>query len=575
MVERNAVELAHAVSDFRRLRRRADLERMLAGLTGSSADLLSFEEVRRQLRATAANKRQLREIPLDAIIGSVGRYQDFSRSFLPRTDADANRWARVMVASQNMAGVPPIDVYQIGDAYFVVDGNHRVSVARQNGAKTIQAYVTPFHTRVPLTPEMGPRDLVIRAEQVEFLEQTALDETRPDADLTLTEPGQYRALLEQILVHKYCLDEGRETPTTLKEAAAHFYDTVYMPLVQIIRELGLLREFPGRTETDLFLWITEHREELEEQLGWSISPDRAAEDLAERRASRGKMGEQMLEMILPEGLTPPPRAGLWRRGREPQHDTWLFDELLVPISGEPAGWEALEQAILIAQRERARLYGLHVVRNEEQRASQAAQAVQAEFDARCKAAGVIGRLALEVGQVARAIRERSRWSDLVVLQISYPPGPGPLNRLKSGLHTLIRTSVRPVLTVPRATRVVERCLLAFDGSPKSEEAMVLAAYLALRWSRPLVVVTVADQRHPSVEGARIRAKAYLSERGVNAEFITASGEPGEAIVAAAERTNSQLVIMGGYGHDPVSNLLLGSTVEQVLRTRRLPTLICP
>jgi nucleotide-binding universal stress UspA family protein len=346
-------------------------------------------------------------------------------------------------------------------------------------------------------------------------------------------------------------------------------------VAQTIRERGLLREFPGRTETDLYLWITEHREELEAQLGWSISADRAAEDLAERRSSQGKVGEQMLEMILPEGLVAPPPAGLWRRGREPQHDTWLFDELLVPISGEPAGWEALEQAIVLAQREQARLYGLHVVRDAEQLASPAALALQAEFAARCKAAGVAGRLALEAGQVARTIRERSRWSDLVVLQISYPPGPGPLSRLKSGLHNLIRTSLRPVLTVPRAARVVERYLLAYDGSPKSEEAMVLAAYLALRWRRSLTVVTVADQRHPSVEGARIRAKAYLAERGVTAEFLTASGSPGAAIVAAAERTGSQVVIMGGYGQGPVSNLLLGSTVEEVLRTRRMPTLICP
>jgi nucleotide-binding universal stress UspA family protein len=422
---------------------------------------------------------------------------------------------------------------------------------------------------------MGPRDLVIRAEQAEFLEQTRLDETRPDADLTLTEPGQYRALLEQIEVHKYYLDEGGGAPTSLVDAAAHFYDAVYLPVAQTIRERGLLREFPGRTETDLYLWITEHREELETQLGWSISADRAAEDLAERRSSQGKVGEQMLEMILPEGLVAPPPAGLWRRGREPQHDTWLFDELLVPISGEPAGWEALEQAIVLAQREQARLYGLHVVRDAEQLASPAALALQAEFAARCKAAGVAGRLALEAGQVARTIRERSRWSDLVVLQISYPPGPGPLSRLKSGLHNLIRTSLRPVLTVPKATRVVERYLLAYDGSPKSEEAMVLAAYLALRWRRSLTVVTVADQRHPSVEGARIRAKAYLAERGVTAEFLTASGSPGAAIVAAAERTGSQVVIMGGYGQGPVSNLLLGSTVEEVLRTRRMPTLICP
>lgn len=562
-----------AVADFRRLRRRANIERLLAGATGGSADLLNFEEVRRKLRATAASERQLREIPLDAIIGSVGRYQDFTRSFLPRTDSDADRWARVMVASNDMAGLPPIEVYQIGEVYFVVDGNHRVSVARQNGATTIQAYVIPFRSRVPLTPTMRAADLVISAEQALFLEATRLDESRPGSTLALTEPGQYLVLREHIDVHGFYMELARNAPVTLEEAAADWYDAVYLPAVQIIRDYGLLREFPGRTETDLYLWLAEHRAELEAQLGWEIPAERAAADLARRQG--GGPAEQMLEMILPDELAPPPPPGAWRRGQPAPGDTWLFDEILVPVSGEPAGWAAVDQAIILAGLEQARLYGLHVLRDEAQRHGPAALAVQAEFARRCAEAGVQGRMALEVGPVARTIRERSHWADLVVLQISHPPGPKPLARLKSGLHTLIRTSVRPVLTVPQAATSLSRILLAYDASPKSEEALVLATYLAARWDVPLTVVTVADPKQPSVEGARIRARAYLGQHAVKAEFLTGSGAPGAAILAAAERTASGLVVLGGYGQGTVSGLLLGSVVEEVLRTRRLPTLICP
>ncbi len=562
-----------AVADFRRLRRRAQMERLLAGATGSSADLLNFEEVRRKLRATAANERQLREIPLDAIVGSVGRYQDFTRSFLPRTDADADRWARVMVAANAMAGLPPIEVYQIGEAYFVVDGNHRVSVARQNGATSIQAYVIPFRSRVPLSPNAQPRDLLLRAEQAGFLEATRLDESRPGASMTLTEPGQYLTLREHIDVHGFYMELERNAPVTLEEAAAHWYDVVYLPVAQIIRDQGLLREFPDRTETDLYLWLAEHRAELEAQLGWEIPTARAAVDLAERQGAGA--GEPLLEMLLPGELAPPPPPGAWRRGRPAPGDTWLFDEILVPISGEPAGWAAVDQAITLARLEQARLYGLHIVRDEAQRQSEAARTLQAEFARRCAEAGVTGRMALEVGNVARTIRERSRWADLVVLQISYPPGPRPLERLKSGLHTLIRTSVRPVLTVPQATAKLDHIMLAYDASPKAEEALVLATYLAVRWSVPLGVITVADPKQPSVEGARIRARSYLGRHGVRAEFITGSGAPGAAILAAAERAASDLLVMGGHGLGPVSDLLLGSAVEEVLRTRRLPTLICP
>jgi nucleotide-binding universal stress UspA family protein len=573
--DNNRSQLALAVEDFRRLRRRASLERLLAGLTGGQADLLNFDEVRKKLRATAVSERQLREIPLDAIVGSVGRYQDFSRTFLPRTDADAERWARVMLASDSLTGLPPIEVYQIGEVYFVVDGNHRVSVARQNGAKTIPAYVIPFRARVPLTPGARPRDLLLGAEQTAFLEATRLDEMRPDVDLTLTELGQYHLLREHIDVHGFSMELERGTPVTLEEAATDWLDRVYTPAVALMRDRGLLHEFPGRTEADLFLWVAEHRVELEGRLGWEITTEQATTDLVGRKGAIESAGEQVLDRLIPDELTPPPPPGLWRRDRLEPGDAWLFDEILVPVSGEPAGWEAVEQALAIARVEGARLYGLHVLRDGAQRQSAAAEAVRTEFARRCAEAGVNGRLALEVGPVARTIRERSRWADLVVLQISHPPGPGPLARLKSGLHSLIRTVARPVLTVPRATGALRRILLAYDASPRAEEALVLAAYLTVRWTVPLAVVTVADPRQPSLESARISVQDALERRGVTAEFITTAGAPGPAILAAAERTASDLIVIGGHGQNPVSDLLLGSAVEEVLRAGRLPTLICP
>ena len=131
-------QLSAAVEDFRRARRKASLEQVLARLTGKTIDLLSYEDVRRKLRATSGVSQDLREIPLDAIIGSVGRYADFTRSFLPRKDSDEGRWARVKVAVDDLSGLPPIEVYQVGEAYFVRDGNHRVSIARELGATHIQ-----------------------------------------------------------------------------------------------------------------------------------------------------------------------------------------------------------------------------------------------------------------------------------------------------------------------------------------------------------------------------------------------------------------------------------------------------
>jgi hypothetical protein len=157
-----------AVIDFHEARRKADLQEIFARLTGESNKLLSYEEVRLKLKAYEGNTRGLKEIPLDAIIGSVGRYTDFTRDFLPRRDSDRMRWAAVMEKTTGLEGLPPIDVYQVGDAYFVVDGNHRVSVARQLKASHIQAYITEVRSRIPLSPDTQPDQLIIKAEQVGY-----------------------------------------------------------------------------------------------------------------------------------------------------------------------------------------------------------------------------------------------------------------------------------------------------------------------------------------------------------------------------------------------------------------------
>jgi hypothetical protein len=83
----------------------------MARLTGKSIDLFAYEDVRQKLKVKGSVSRGLQDIPLDAIVGSVGRYTDFTRSFLPRRDSDQQRWARVKAQVTDMGGLPPIEVY--------------------------------------------------------------------------------------------------------------------------------------------------------------------------------------------------------------------------------------------------------------------------------------------------------------------------------------------------------------------------------------------------------------------------------------------------------------------------------
>lgn len=248
--------------------------------------LLSFEQVQRLIRDRAEIDRGTQLIDISKIIGSVGRYRDFDRAFLPLSGADAERWKRLDVAMNELRDLPPIDVYKIGDVYFVRDGNHRVSVAKANGLDAIEARVTEVHTIVPLTPETDVDDLIIKTEYAQFLRETCLDETRPDQRIELTEPGRYQILLEHIQVHRYYLGLQWDREPTMIEAAASWYDNVYLPVVQAIKESGVLAEFPQRTEADLYIWVAYHRERLKEPYG-EMPPDReVAAGLAGRFSGR-------------------------------------------------------------------------------------------------------------------------------------------------------------------------------------------------------------------------------------------------------------------------------------------------
>lgn len=571
---------AQAMEDFHRARRRAVIERILATLSGRSADLLSYEDVLKKLKEKGRASRGLKDIPLDAIVGSVGRYNDFTRTFLPRRDEDIHRWTRVQMAMSGLAGVPPIEVYQIGDAYFVLDGNHRVSVARQMGATHIQAYVTEIRTKVPLTPDVTPDELILKAEYAEFLEKTRLDELRPGCDLTVSVPGQYRVLLEHIDVHRYFmgLEQQREIP--YHEAVTHWYDTVYMPVVQEIREHGILRDFPGRTETDLYIWVMEHRAALQEEMGWNAIPyDAAAMDLAEQRSPTARrlvsrIGGKLLEAVVPDELADGPSPGQWRIQR--QGDQWerpLFGHILVPVSGEVNGWVALDQAAVVARREGARLLGLHAVPTTEDRDGERARLVQEEFNRRCHEAGVHGELAIAVGSVSQVICERARWCDLVVANLAHPPTPQPVARLRSGFRTLIRRCPIPIMAVPYHATPLTRGLLAYDGSPKGREALFMATYLASRWNLTLTVLTVLEDERATPETLE-DARQYLETHGVNAAYETRSGDVGAAILEMVEAQQSEVIVMGGYGFSPVLELMLGSSVDRVLNEARVPILLC-
>jgi hypothetical protein len=220
------------------------------------------------------------------IVGSVGRYDDFTREFLPRRDSQEVRWRRVYDLTESAGGVSPVELFKVGKAYFVRDGNHRVSVARTNNNSTIEAYVIEYITPVEVTTEDTMDDILIKSGETNFLKATHLNELRPDQYIHLTNPGRYRLLLEHIAVHKYFreIEGGCEIP--YEEAVMSWYDNVYMPIVGEIRSRDILKHFPGRTEADLYAWIVLHRTALENVYGLGqVDTDEIVEDLEEEASA--------------------------------------------------------------------------------------------------------------------------------------------------------------------------------------------------------------------------------------------------------------------------------------------------
>ncbi len=298
------------MSRFDAARRTALIRELLKPLRREPRDLLSFDDVRQQLRLRHLVDRGIEDVPLDKIVGSLGRADEFDREFLPRREALRDRWQQIEDLAEGPAGFPPVELYRVGDAYFVVDGHHRVSVARALAAPTIEARVQEFQTSVPLDPEDSPQEIVRKQGLVDFLEATGLEVTEHE-DYGVTLPHAYQRLLEHICVHGYYLGVEHGRHFDWPEAVASWRDTVFRPTLETIRRHELMEAFPERTETDLYLYVMDNLHYLRQQYGPEASPpDRAVEDLKRSHAERGSLlGRLKRRMDRDAGETEEDQAG--------------------------------------------------------------------------------------------------------------------------------------------------------------------------------------------------------------------------------------------------------------------------
>ncbi len=289
----NIFASAEARRRFEKARRTAFFRQALGVVTRRPYLLVPFEDVRQRLNAPLQVDRGIQLIPLAKIVGSLGRARDFTRDFLPRTETTGERWRRLLMAAERFTPLPPIEVFQVGDCYFIIDGNHRVSIAHLLGATDIEAHVVELPVHTAITPDMDAAQMLRAAEREGFLNRTRLADARPDADVVVTLPGGYAALAEQIELHAQANANDRATAPPAKaavegrdrraQAAGRWYDEVYRPLAEAIHGSGLAAHLPRATVADIYIRVMQHLAHLRAEYGPLVDEEVAFSDFLDQQ----------------------------------------------------------------------------------------------------------------------------------------------------------------------------------------------------------------------------------------------------------------------------------------------------
>lgn len=252
--------------------------------------LIDLDSIINNLEHTHLRSRGIEAIPIRKIVGSLGRYQDFSEGFLrnkARTDARYESIKQAMLAGKIF---PPIKVYQIFDRYFVIDGHHRVTIARNElNAAAIDADVTEVHFALDLSPGKKyiyntekAKDFLIMLEEDAFQTKTSLKNAILVHPLKVTDLTSFAKLYEEILDFRKSYNNGELAKKAVMNAGYLWYEKRFLPAVKIMIEEGVLQHFPRRTYTDLYLWIQQHKYYLSQRAGHDVGFDFTKDDFVRK-----------------------------------------------------------------------------------------------------------------------------------------------------------------------------------------------------------------------------------------------------------------------------------------------------
>lgn len=254
-------------------------------LNRDEASLISFSDMKKLLKPENECYEGIKTVPVAAIVGSEDRYKDFDKEFFPKNIHLKSRWERIDDAHRKDIILPPINLYELGGLYFVRDGNHRVSVAKAMGVEFIDAEVVSLKTEIKLKPGLSYQKMkkqVINYEKRVFYSETNFGDITDYWCLDFSATGQYDVIYNHILTHKYYINQNQTEEISMDVAITSWFKTVYMPIIDYISKKHIIKRFPGRTSSDLYVWFIKYWNELKQKFGEDCSLDKTVQDFSEK-----------------------------------------------------------------------------------------------------------------------------------------------------------------------------------------------------------------------------------------------------------------------------------------------------
>ncbi|AZG44789.1 chromosome partitioning protein ParB [Gordonia insulae] len=274
---------ADAENDFSRMRRHAEMSRLLAWFTRQPADvntILPFDEVVAALGRLGETALGLQQVEVASIVGSVDRTKDFDRYFRPTSSRIRERWQRLAEAQRRGESMPPVQLYRIGSMHFVIDGHHRVSIAIARHFHTIDAYVTEIHTRISPDGINVAGDLLLKDHRRLFLSRVPLSGSQADA-IRLVDPFDYAELAENVEAWGFRLSQEIGEFVSRVDVARRWFGEEFLPVVRMARRAGIRQDLTR--DAELYMWLACERYRLVRKHVWDDEILRELRDQGQRR----------------------------------------------------------------------------------------------------------------------------------------------------------------------------------------------------------------------------------------------------------------------------------------------------